>query len=135
MAERKRQEERGNGKQMKRGQGGRQSLTSAAPLVVAEVVTCPAAAQVGALHADTVVLAAMLPVCTRIDGCREQDTHHHHPPAPASLGQQGSTAPGLQSSSQHRGTGRKSPGMVVRPTNMALTKIQGKNTAHFGAGM
>lgn len=101
MAGRKRQEEREYGKQMKMGQGGRQSLTGAALLVVAEVVTWAAAARVRAPHADTVVLAAVSAICTRIDGCREQDTHH--PPAPASLGQQGTTAPGLQSTVKGEG--------------------------------
>lgn len=72
MAERERREEGEDEKQMKKGQGGRQSLTGAAPPVLAEVKAGPAAAQVRAPHADTAVLAAVPPVCTRIHGCREQ---------------------------------------------------------------
>lgn len=79
-AERERQEERESEKPMKTGQERRGTLTSAAPLVLVEVVTRAAAARVGPMSTDTVVLTAVSPICTGIDGCR--GTGHPSPSCP-----------------------------------------------------
>lgn len=117
---------------MKKGQERRGTLTTAAPLVLVEVVTRAAAARVRPTSTDALVLTAVSPVCAGIDGCR--GTGH---PSPSCPGLPGAAEQRLlqgfkKAPSTLRQEG-KVPGWWPEPTNKSFAlKIQGQNTVHLG---
>lgn len=103
-------------KERKKQQGGRRTRTGAGPLVLVEVVTCAAAARVRPTSADTLVLTAVPPVGTRIDGCG--GSRH---PSPSCLG-----VPGAVPWAQNHEARRKGAGVMARSSQYCSALWEGK---------